>query len=782
MLWVGGLWGTTTLPNTALATDDVIVTIDGEGEEPAVRQNPDGSTEIDTDDGGVVIQFGGALDADEDEPEDPKKFYANLADKIGDAMQLGTIADELLEQIDADDASRKSRLDTRARGIGLLGLQLEQVKSGVGDASAASDGGESVVVNPLLLEGCLKAWANAQAELLPAEGPCKVDHEGDDNTAQTDELADEFERGMNFYLTDTASEYGPDTSGMLLWGTILGGGGFKKVAVSPELRRPASLSVDEKDLIVSDTEKDFRSCARITHVITMRPSVLKRLQMRGFYRDFPLAPSTPPEVNAVTNRIADIQGTQASRQDRPEDTPYTLYETQCELNLPQFAPKAFAERGIPLPYLVTIEKDSRVVLSIRRDWKPEDEDCERKAMWVKYPYIPGPGFYGTGLLNVVGNSSAAMTAAWRLALDAGMYANMPGGLMSDLATRQKSNTFRPAPGEFPSIQTNGRDIREMIMALPYHDVTPGLMTLIDKITEQSKSTAGAVEIPMKEGIANIPVGTMLAYIEQASQLLAAAHKGMHRAQSEELKMLADLFREDPESFWKGNKKAKRFWNEQKLFQALETYSLVPKSDPNTPSHIHRLMKVTALVQLMQIPQFAPFLSVPGILDRVLTAMREDPTGIRINPPPPPPTPSPEQLTAQSKLMDSTTKAKDVQVKALKAVTDAQNREKELDGEERVETLKLAQTSIAHAADNKKAAADGAHKAATHGLAVAQAAHDMVLGEREQGLAEQQHAHEKQVHADQQALATKTQSDQAGLDAFKATNPPPLDPNKQGGGP
>src|SRR5262249_35133231 len=153
------------------------------------------------------------------------------------------------------------------------------------------------------------------------------------------------------------------------------------------------------------------------------------------------------------------------------------------------------------------EKDSRSILAIRRDWKPDDDECERKRMYVKYPYVPGPGFYGTGLLNIMGNSSAAMTAAWRLALDAGMYANMPGGMIDELATRQKSNTFRPAPGEFISVQANGKLVKDMFANFPYHDVTAGLLGLIDKITAQAKETGGAVEIPMKEGVKDIPVGT-----------------------------------------------------------------------------------------------------------------------------------------------------------------------------------------------------------------------------------------------------------------------------------
>jgi hypothetical protein len=548
-------------------------------------------------------------------------------------------------------------------------------------------------------------------------------------TDADDQLAEDFERDMNFYLVEIATEYVPDTQHMLLWGTIFGGSGIKKIHQNPRLNRPCSESVDVRDFIVSDTTKDLKTCERITHQITMRPSVLKRLQMKGFYRDISMQPATPPSPDPVTQRVADMQGTTpVSQTARPEDQPYTLWETQCELNLPEFAPKEFGDRQIPLPFLVTIEKDSRTIMSIRRDWKPEDEECGRKRMYVKYPYIPGPGFYGTGLLNVLGNSSAAMTAAWRLALDSAMYAIFPSGLISDEANRQKSSVIRPAPGELAPIQTNGKDIRAIVAALPWAQGrgNADLMGLLDKITEQSKSLGGAIEIPVKEGVKDIPVGTMLAYIEQAAQIMLAAHKGMHTAQSEELTLIADLFRENPESFWRDNKKWKGSWNEQRLFMALDKLTLKPRSDPNVPSHVHRLMKSVALIQLAEIPMFQGMLSVGEILDRVLRAMKEDPTGLRIQPPPPSAQPSPEALTAAAKLQDSQTKQQKVQVDAAKVATDAQNRQAELQGEERVETLRLAQTSIAHAADNKKTAADTAHKAATHGLDVANAVHNATM--------------------------------------------------------
>lgn len=704
----------------ALDDSDIRVIVDGEPDN-SVRVTPTG-VEIDQPDGGVIVQLGAPAEGQSGD-EDPTQFYRNLVTEIGDE-QLGPICEDLLEQINADDSSRKEMLDIRARGIGLLGLKLEQPQSSAADSGSDAGGSMSVVVNPLLAESCLRAWANAQAELLPADGPCKVEDFDPNEPQANQQLADDFERDMNFYLTEIATEYAPDTSHMLLWGTVFGGCGIKKVYISPQLGRPVSESTDVKDFIVSDTTKDLKSCERLTHRIEMRPSVMKRLQMKGFYRDIELAPPAAPEPNAVDQKVAGIQGVSSSPQRRPEDQPYTLYETQCELLLPQFSPKPFADKQIPLPFLVTIEKDSRVVLSVRRDWKPEDEDCKRRQMYVKYPYVPGPGFYGTGLLNILGNCSAAMTAAWREALDAGMYANFPGGLYSEVGGRQKSMSIRPAPGVFAPIQTNGKPIDDIIANLPYKDVTPGLMALIDKVTAAAEKAGGAVEIPLKEGVKDIPVGTMLAYIEQASQMVAAAHKGMHRAQSEELTLIADLFRENPESFWRGNPKYKNQWSEQRLFLALNVCTLVPRSDPNVPSHVHRIMKAAALVQLLEIPAFAPLLNAGGVLDRVLQVMKEDPNGIRVQPQPQQPQPSPQMLTAASKLQDSQTKAKQADIAAFKAQSDSDARQQELQSENAIENTRLAQTLVAHANDAKNANFGNMQEAQSHALDVAKHAHQV----------------------------------------------------------
>jgi len=757
---------------------DITVVIEDDGQ--TVRTLDSGDIAIDQPDGGVVIQLNPQRFSAANDDEDPKKFYQNLVEQIDDG-RLMVIAEELFEAVQADDASRSEWLSDRADRMELLGLKSDDPRSG--DGASAVDG-QSVVTNPLLLEACLKGWANAQAELLPAEGPCKIASYGDPATTKDDELGEQLQKDMNYYLTSIATEFAPQTSHMLLWGCYFGGSGFKKVYTHPLKKRPYSEKVSPEHLIVSDAMTDFDECERITHQISMRQSVMKRYQMKKIYRKIALAPPNP-QANQVDEEIAATQGVSITK-DRPEDMPYTLWEIQCELDLDQFAPREYRGEGIPLPYLVTMDKDSHVILAIRRDWKPEDEDCNRKKMYVKYPYVPGPGFYGTGLAGILGNASAAMTAAWRLALDTAMYANFPSFLMSKLGGRQNTSDFRLSPGTGQSIETNGMDIKEVVMALPYKDVTTGLMGLIDKITEQSKAAGGAPDVPVGEGTANIPVGTMLAHVEQSTKVMGAAHKGQHRAMDEEINLILDLFRENPESFWKGNKQSMGFWNPQKLLEALNTRALVPKSDPNVPSHIHRVMKAVALVELSGTELGKAKLIPDEVIRRVLVAMREDPIGLIKKDDPNAP-PSPEQITAQAKADEAQNKAKkieaDLAMTQMKIPVEQAKAKAMIEGK----SIELARTLAANEDERARAQVDAQIAQGEHQLQTQEVASEskrredqtMVdlmklgvekekvgLGHREADLAEQQHATQTQLQASDQQHQQSVDQQKVGLEGAK----------------
>jgi hypothetical protein len=720
-----------------------------------IRIDPEtGTVETDRPDGSVVVQLDARKPKDGDDEDAENEWFANLADEV-DPQELSRIAEDLIDAIQADDRSRGEYLEIRKRGMGLLGTKLEDPRSSV-DSSVD---GMSTVTNPLLLEAVLKGWANAQAELLPASGPVKIKDDGEE-TAQEDDLADAFQRDMNHWFTTTAPEYYPDTSHMLLWGTYLGGSGFKKVYRCPMRRRPVSESVEPEHLIVSNTTKDFRASARITHEIPMRPSVMKRMKFIGAYRDVALTQPTPT-LNVVDAKKASMQGTTA-QQSRPEDQDYTLYESQCELDLDQFIPEGnkLKGEGIPLPYLVTIDKDSREILALRRDWNEDNPECERKRMYVKYPYVPGPGFYGTGLLNILGNSSAAMTAAWRLSFDSAMFSNFPAGFISKIGNRQNSSNVRLSPGQWEPIDTGQQPIGNVLLPNPYKDVTAGMMAIIKEITEQSKSVGGSADIPTAEGIQNVPVGTMLAAIEQATKIMAAAHKGMHTAATEELELIVDLFRDNPEDFWRSNKVCpKDYWTAEKFNLALANCNLVPVSDPNVPSHIHRIAKALGLIQLLAVPDFKPLLSAKEVLMRSLRAMREDPEGLVIDPPPQaaaPPIEPDKLITAQAKAQEAQTKAQKVQIDAAGQQRSDMLKSDEMAAKERIANIDLQKEVIIHAHDAEHAAdqhalaeraqthdeisaarehtQDAAQANREHGLATVTAAHDMVMDQAAHALA------------------------------------------------
>lgn len=743
------------MPQTLQTDDGVNIILEDAGGD--ARVDPEtGATEIDLPDGGVVVQFAPNAEPGADEGDPDEDHFENLADDMDDT-KLGVIAEDLIQAVEADDQSRSQSLADRARGIDLLGIHLAPPRSDVADASAPIEGMSSVT-NPLMLSAILKGWANAQAELLPSGGPTKVQDEGDINQAK-DELAETLERDMNWYLTKGAPEYYPDTSHMLLWGVYFGGSGIKKVYRCPLRRRPVSDSVDIKDFIVSDTTKDLGACERITHQQTMRRSVVKRMQMLGAYREVDLGQPVGPKRTAIEEAVGQVQGT-APNNTRPEDLPYTIWEIQCELVLDEYAPAAFKKKGIALPFTVVLEKDSRKVLALRRDWSPDDEDCMRKRLYVKYPYVPGPGFYGTGLLNILGNASAAMTAAWREALDAGMFANFPTFMYAKLLGRQNTSDLRVAPGTGIPIDTNGQPIGTVVAHTPYQDVTAGLMAMIDKITSQAKEAGGMPDMPTGEGIQNVPVGTVLASIEEATKVMAAAHKGMHTAQSEELGLLVDLFRETPEDFWRGNKKAKQFWNEQKLLQALETISLVPRSDPNVPSHIHRILKAWALTQVGQLPMFMGKIDANEALQRVLAALQEDPRGLVIPPSPqaPPPPPLKDQadmIEAEAKQQSAQNDQAKLQLDAATHLQDAQNKTADRESQERMKTMELAGEMVIHSD--------------THGLDKQSAQHKQALDAGQQILDAKQAGHEH-------ALDVHT----AQTDAAAALTPPEPAARARGG--
>jgi hypothetical protein len=625
---------------------EVAVSIDAEAPNK-VRTDPSGAIEIETDDGSVIIDLNPQQEGLFGPRTDVQDFNANLAEHI-DAGEQGRIADELLRGIMFDEQSRQEWLDTRAQGIRILGLKIEQPRSSVESGSAVD--GMSNIRHPMLLESTLRFQANARGELLPADGPVKAVDKLT-MTATTDELAEKLEDGLNYYLTTVATEYYPDTDRMLFY-VGFGGCGFKKVYNCPLRQRPVSESVDAKDLIVSNAATDMHNSGRVTHQIRMRQSVLKRMQLAGAYRNVPI--TTPPGVtlNAVDRQIAETQGIDPNTQQQQEDRDHTIYECYCELDIRGFEHKEDGvPTGLPLPYRVVIEKDSRQILEIRRNWREDDETLAAKICFVKYPYVPGLGFYDIGLIHILGNTSNSLTAAWRELLDAGMFANFPGFLYSKLLGRQNSNEFRVPPGGGAPIDTNGMKIGDAVMPLPYKDISTAFASFIEHISETGQRVGGTAEIQIGEGKQDAPVGTTLALIEQATKVESAVHKRLHAAQAEEFGLLKECFRENPRAFIKAMQaRGETDWDEEGFIAALDNASIVPVADPNTPSHIHRLMKAIGLVQLDK--QYPGVMDAPKVAKRVAAMMRIDDFDSLLAPPNPHATMPPELQIEMAKLQDA----------------------------------------------------------------------------------------------------------------------------------
>jgi len=424
-----------------------------------------------------------------------------------------------------------------------------------------------------------------------------VREDNNNATLDSDTLANDLEKDLNHYLTSTAREYYPDTDRMLL---MLGFGGtaFKKVYFCPLRGRPVSESVDADDLIVNNAATDLSNAKRVTHRIMMRPSVVKRMQIIGAYKDIDL--STPKQVDLdATQREKKAQQGISSGQSNPDDRDREIYECYCELDVNGFEHKLKGtETGLEIPYRVTIDASSHEILSIVRNYDEDTEELpEARQNFVKYTFVPGMGFYDIGLLHILGNTTNAITAAQRELLDAGMYANFPGFLYADTGARQNTNIFRVPPGGGALVKTGGMPINQAVMPLPYKEPSQTLMALIENMAQTGMRIGGTAEAAVGEGRADAPVGTTIALIDQATKVLNAVHKRMHASQAEEFALLVQCFKENPESFWQKNRKPARAWDQETFLRGVNQVDLVPQADPNTASQTQRLMKIMALKQI-----------------------------------------------------------------------------------------------------------------------------------------------------------------------------------------
>lgn len=660
-------------------------------------------------DGSVTVSFG---EAEPDADLSDTDFSANLAESLS-ADSLGTLAEDLLRGIDEDNQSRQDWIEERAEGLKLLALKIEKPSSSSSGMGAGVEN-TSRSRHTMLLEAVLRGQANASAELLPADGPVKITNKLSNDTLEGDELAQLLEDDFNYYLTNTASEYEPDTERMLFW-CIFGGSGFKKVYRCPIRQRPVSEGVDAADLIVSNNATDLRNAERVTFVTRMTQATMKRMQHLKAYRDVDLGAPTLEGKTAVDEEKEAISGVTVSS--RPEDVPFTIYECYCLIDVPGDEQKEDGElTGLPRPYKVTLDKTSRQILEIRRNWKEKDELERPRESFVKFSYVPGIGFYDLGLIHLMGNPTVAATALLRVMIDSGIFANFPGGLIAKSATKQNTLDLMVAPGSFAPVDTSGTQtgrIQDAVMNLPYHEPGPAIAGLLNQTVEMGQRVGSTAEVMVGEGRQDAPVGTTIALIEQSIKILNAVHKRLQKAQAKEFRLLRDLFREYPEDFYKFNEDRDQNWDKEKLLKALNDYNLVPKADPNTASHVQRIMRAQALYQMAKAdPQL---FQIAKVLEYVLRVMGiEDPASVTQEPQQQPPAPDPKGQAALIAADADKTKAAaqlaKVQLDAKNMGVENQNRDQDRSADLQIAAMKLKTEGIIH---GQSTAADAATQQRQH---------------------------------------------------------------------
>lgn len=615
--------------------------------------------------GGVIIHSG----AKESRPDAGKygAFDENLADKLPDGGRAA-IVEDILAGVDSDERSRQQFIENYTKGLDLLGLKIEEQTN-----TKTQKRNVSRVRHPLLLEACVRGQSSARAELLPAGGPCKV-LTVSGSEPDEDDLARSFEADMNYYLTTVAKEYYPDFD-RGLFELYFGGNLFKKVYTCPVRRRPVSDTINVSDLIVSEDARNHQTATRVTHRSMMSPSMVKRMMWTGAWLEVDLGVPMP-NMDPAARKEREVMGISPNSLVRPEDAQRCIYETEVDLDLGEWGiNEKGAPSGVPIPYVVTIDKDGRKMLALRRNWGKGDKLFTRRQRYVHYCLVPGLGFLGLGYLHLLGNQTRALTAMWRILCDSGMFAVFPGGVKAK-GMRMSTNEIQPGPGEWVDVDIGPFDrIQDAMMAMPYKDPSAVFIQFSEIVGQDAQRMAGSIEMEVGEGRTNIPVGTIMSMIEQQTQVMAAVHKRLHTAQAQELLLIRAEFAENPDNLrWLNRKQSAHTWEKAAEFTNL---NLVPASDPNIPAQTHRIMQATAMVTLASTnPDIYDRLQVHKHALRTLGIINSDPY---LHPPTPMPPPdqaggkAPDPLGPQKLALE----AQEAQRKAAQETVEAQRRQQEL---------------------------------------------------------------------------------------------------------
>ena len=528
-------------------------------------------------DGGVVVSFENEFEYAE--KTDIKEWFENLAEDMED-FDLVRIAEGVYDRYDADLNSRSEWESMFERGFDLLGLKLE-------DTSEPFEGA-CTAVHPLLVESAVKFQSKAISELFPPAGPVKSQVLGTSNF-QKDQQAQRVQEFMNYQLTEQMPEYFDEFERMLFHLPLIGSA-FKKVYYDASLERPVAEFVPIDQFYVSYYASDLRKADRYTHIIYRSPHDLMREIRSGMYLDIDLPDAYVPSPTPISSKIDTVMGMSQTGEDDPQ---YVLLEQHCYLELesdPEYS------EGVALPYIVTVEEQSRQILSIRRNYRPDDPTREKIMHFVHYRFVPGFGFYGLGLIHFLGNLTLTATAAMRALVDAGQFSNLPGGFKAK-GVRIVGDNDPIAPGEFKEVEATGMDLSKSIVPLPYKEPSSTLYQMLNFVTATGQKFADSTEQVVSDASSYGPVGTTMALLEASSKFFSAIHKRLHKSQKDEFKILAKInYDYLPNEYpfdvpGMSQKILKRDFDGR--------IDVIPVSDPNIPSNAHRMMLAQMALQLAQ---------------------------------------------------------------------------------------------------------------------------------------------------------------------------------------
>jgi hypothetical protein len=544
-----------------------------------LAEQPDLEIEIE-DPEEVTIGVGGLEINLKPEKETAETFDANLAEYMDD-NDLQSLAEDLVEDFDKDIMDRRDWIKTYVDGLKLLGLNYE-------DRTEPWQGACGVF-HPMLAESVVRFQSEGITETFPAMGPVKTVVIGKD-TPEIEEAAARVRDDMNYQLTEVMYEYRPEHEKML-WNLPITGSAFKKVYYDPSKGRQMAVFIPAEDIVVPYGASNLETAERVTHVMRKTENEILRLQEAGFYMDVDIGEPTF-ELDDIEKQKAEETGLSAT-----DDERYRILEMHIDLDLKGFEHKnkKGEETGIGLPYVVTIEKGTRKVLAIRRNWYEGDKLHLKRQHFVHYQYIPGFGFYGYGLIHLIGGYAKSATMLIRQLVDAGTLSNLPGGLKSR-GLRIKGDDTPIQPGEFRDVDVPSGSIRDNILPLPYKEPSQTLFALFQQIVEEGRAFASSGDMNVSDMSAQAPVGTTLALLERQLKVMGAVQARMHFTMRQEFKLLKVIIADyTPEEYdyepVDGSRKAKK--------SDYDKVDVIPVSDPNASTMAQKIVQYQAVLQLAQ---------------------------------------------------------------------------------------------------------------------------------------------------------------------------------------